>query len=187
MSNNDLVKAEAMTPDQLRAARALLGWSQARLGLRSNTSAYVVKKFELTGQVASVYRRPDLTNPLAAIRATLEAAGVEFTNGEALGVAAAAAAAEPVPITPGQVKFARRLLGWSKTQLGVRSGTSLHVVQTFERTGQVAKLYGRPRGQVDTVATIRATLEAAGIEFSNRRVPGVRGRTPSVRLRGQGE
>ena len=183
MSDDDLVKAGPVTPDQIRAARALLGWSQARLGLRSSTSAYVVKKFELTGQVASVHGRPDLTDPLAAIRATLEAAGVEFTNGEALR----GAAAETSPMTPGQVKFARKLLGWSQAQLGVRSGTSFHVVQTFERTGQVAKLYGRPRGQVDTVAAIRATLEVAGIEFGTRRVPGVRGRTPSVRLREQGE
>ncbi len=183
MSDDDVVKAERMTPDQLRAARALVGWSQTQLGLRSNTSQYVVKKFELTGQVASVHGRSDLTDPLATIRATLEAAGVEFANGEVSG----ATAAETVPITPGQVKVARKLLGWSRTQLGVRSGTSIHVVQAYERTGQVAKLYGRRLEQVDTVAAIRATLETAGVEFTNRRVPGVRGRTPSVRLREQGE
>ena len=67
-----------MTPDQLKAARALLGWSQLQLGLRSNTSTYVTKKFELTGQVASVRGRSDLTDPLATVRATLEAAGIEF-------------------------------------------------------------------------------------------------------------
>jgi hypothetical protein len=154
-----------------------------QLGLRSNTSQYLVKKFELTGQVASVHGRFDLTDPLAVIRATLEAAGVEFANGKVLG----GTAAEPAPVTPGQVQVARKLLGWSRTQLGVRSGTSIHVVQTFERTGQVAKLHGRRAEQVDTVAAIRATLEAAGIEFTNRRVSGVRGRTPSVRLRKQGE
>ncbi len=170
-------------PDQLRAARALLGWSQARLGLRSDTSAYVVKKFELTGQAAKVHGRPDLTDPLATIRATLEAAGVEFTNGEVSGVAAA----ETTPITPGQVTAARKLLGWSRTQLGVRSGTSIHVVQTFERTGHVAKLHGRRAEQVDTVAAIRAALEAAGIDFSNWQMPGMRGRTPSMRLRRRGE
>ena len=183
MSGDDLVKAEALTPDQLRAARALLGWSQTQLGLRSDTSKYVVKKFELTGQAAKVHGRPDLTDPLATIRATLEAAGVEFTNGEVSGVTAA----ETVPITPCQVKAARKLLGWNRTQLGVRSDTSIHVVQTFERTGQVAKLHGRRAEQVDTVAAIRATLEAAGIEFSNQRVPGTRGRTPSVKLRKHGK
>ncbi len=45
MSDDDLVKAEAMTPYQLRAARASLGWSQMQLGLRSNTSEHVVRKF----------------------------------------------------------------------------------------------------------------------------------------------
>lgn len=179
----DAVKVEAITPDQLRTARGLLGWSQTQLGLRSNTSAYVVKKFEMTGKVAGVHGRSDLTDPLATIRATLEAAGVEFTNGEALGKAAV----EATPISPGQVKAARKLLGWSRTQLGVCSGTSVHAVQAFERTGQVAHLYGRRMEQVDTIAAIRAALEAAGIEFSSRRVPGVRGRTPSLRLRKQGE
>ncbi len=75
-----------MTPDQVKAARALLGWSKLQLGLRSDTSLYVVKTFEQTGRVALVHRRPDLTNPLTAVRATLEAAGVEFTNGDAPGV-----------------------------------------------------------------------------------------------------
>ena len=175
MSDDDLGKVEAMTPDQLRAARALLGWSQGRLGFRSNTSAYVVKKFELTGQVAKVHGRPDLADPLGAIRATLESVGIEFTNGEASGIAAV----ETTLMTPGQVKFARKLLGWSQKQLGVSSGTSLHVVQTFERTGQVAKLYGRPRGQVDTVAALRATLEAAGVEFTDGDAPGVRLQKPA--------
>ncbi len=88
MSDNDLVKVEAMTSDQLRAARALLGWSQMQLGLRSNTSTYVVRKFELTGQIANVRRRPDLTDPLTTVRATLEAAGIEFIpeNGAGGGV-----------------------------------------------------------------------------------------------------
>ena len=75
-----------MTSEQLRAARGLLGWSQMQLGLRSDTSKHVVKKFELTGQVATVHRRPDLTDPLATVRATLEAAGIEFTDGDAPGV-----------------------------------------------------------------------------------------------------
>lgn len=157
-----------MTPDQLKAARALLGWSQTQLGLRSNTSQYVVKKFELTGQVASVHGRPDLTDPLATIRATLEAAGVEFTNGKVSG------AAETTPMTSGQVKSARKLLRWSQTHLGICSGTSLHVVQTFERTGQVAKLYGRPTEQVNPVDAIRVTLEAAGVVFTNGDQSGVK-------------
>lgn len=75
-----------MTPDQVKAARALLGWSKLQLGLRSDTSMHVVTTFEQTGRVALVHRRPDLTNPLTAVRAALEAAGVEFTNGDEPGV-----------------------------------------------------------------------------------------------------
>ncbi len=175
MSDDDLARTGPVTPDQMRAARALLGWSQTQLGLRSDTSAYVVKKFELTGQIASVRGRSDLTDPLAAIRVTLEAAGVEFANGEVSGVAAA----ETTPITPGQVKAARKLLGWSRTQLGVRSDTSIHVVQTFERTGHVAILYCRRTEQVDTVAAIRVALEEAGVEFTDEDTLG-------TRLRNQG-
>ncbi len=80
-------------------------------------------------------------------------------------------------MTPDQVKTARKLLGWNQIQLGVHSGTSIHMVRMFERMGHVAKLYGRTE-QVDTVAAIRATLEAAGVEFTN-------GDAPSVRLRKQ--
>ena len=75
-----------MTPDQVKAARALLGWSQLQLGLRSDTSIHVVRTFERTGRVRTVQRRPDLTSPLAAIRGALEAAGIELTNGNAPGV-----------------------------------------------------------------------------------------------------
>ena len=75
-----------MTPDQVKAARALLGWSRMQLGLRSDTSLAVIRAFEQTGRVAFVLRRPDLTDPLAAVRTTLEEAGVEFIEGDAPGV-----------------------------------------------------------------------------------------------------
>jgi len=63
-------------------------------------------------------------------------------------------------------------------QLGVYSGTSIHMVRMFERMGHVAKLYGRTE-QVDTIAVIRAALEAAGIEFTTGRMPGARLREPA--------
>jgi hypothetical protein len=55
----------------------------------------------------------------------------------------------------------------------MRSGTSMHTVRIFERSGQIAKLYCRTE-QVDAVAPVRATLEAAGIEFTNGDEPGVK-------------
>ena len=75
-----------MTPDQMKAARILLGWSQLQLSLRSDTSIHVVRTFEQTGRIMTVQRRPDLTDPVAAIRATLEEAGIEFTDGDEPGV-----------------------------------------------------------------------------------------------------
>lgn len=91
-------------------------------------------------------------------------------------------------MTPDQLKAARALLGWSFERLAARSGTSVAMVTEFEQTGRVVPLSSRSRMMpVDVVAAIRAALETAGVEFTNRRVPGVRGRTPSVRLREQGE
>ncbi len=77
-----------MTPDQLKAARALLGWSFDRVAARSGTSAQLVRTFEKTGRIVSmnIPGRPVPTDAVAAVRTTLEAAGVEFTNGDELGV-----------------------------------------------------------------------------------------------------
>ncbi len=77
-----------MTPDQLKAARALLGWSFVRVAARSGTSAQMVSTFEKTGRIASmnIPGRPVPIDAVAAVRATLEAAGIEFTNGKVPGV-----------------------------------------------------------------------------------------------------
>ena len=68
-----------MTPDQSRAARGLLDWSQAELAARSNLSESTVRDFEKGRRVPSI-------NNLAAIRRALEAAGVEFIDGNQPGV-----------------------------------------------------------------------------------------------------
>ena len=75
-----------MTPDQMKAARLLLGWSVDRLGALSDTSYQMVRTFEQTGRVMTMQRRLDPTDPIAAIRAALEEAGIEFTNGDVPGV-----------------------------------------------------------------------------------------------------
>jgi len=76
-------------------------------------------------------------------------------------------------VTPAQMKAARLLLGWNQILLGARSGTSVHTVRMFERSGHGSKLYGRT-DQVDAVAAVRTALEAAGIEFTDGDAPGVR-------------
>ena len=68
-----------MNPDQSRAARGLLDWSQAELAARSNLSESTVRDFEKGRRVPSI-------NNLAAIRRALEAAGVEFIEGDQPGL-----------------------------------------------------------------------------------------------------
>jgi transcriptional regulator with XRE-family HTH domain len=67
-------------PEQFRAARALLGWSQTVLGERAGMSLPTVKRLE-TGRGANVS-----DDARGKLQAALEAAGIEFTNGNAPGV-----------------------------------------------------------------------------------------------------
>ncbi len=68
-----------ISPEQSRAGRGLLDWSQTELGARANLSESTIRDFEKG-------RRVPTANNLAAIRRALESAGVEFTNGEQPGV-----------------------------------------------------------------------------------------------------
>jgi transcriptional regulator with XRE-family HTH domain len=68
-----------MTPAQSRAARGLIDWSQTELATHSNLSESTIRDFEKG-------RRQPSPNNLGAIQRALEAAGVEFTNGDRPGV-----------------------------------------------------------------------------------------------------
>jgi transcriptional regulator with XRE-family HTH domain len=68
-----------LLPEQSRAARRLLNWSRVRLAGRSNLRESAIRNFEESLRAPSV-------DKLAAIRAALEATGVEFTNGMRPGV-----------------------------------------------------------------------------------------------------
>ncbi len=71
----------AILPAQVRAARALLGWSQDQLAAASEIPKRTIARLEL-GEGSAQQRT------LAAIRSALEAAGVEFIaeNGGGAGV-----------------------------------------------------------------------------------------------------
>ncbi|RYF21987.1 MAG: hypothetical protein EOO77_04990 [Oxalobacteraceae bacterium] len=75
-----------ITPEQLREARAALGWSSERLATRSGTTVYGVIKYERFGRVASKRGQSRDFDALASFRAVLEAAGIEFTNSDPPGV-----------------------------------------------------------------------------------------------------
>ena len=68
-----------MSPDQCRAARAFLAWSQQELARRAKVGLSTLRDFEAR-------RRKPIPNNLAAIKTALEAAGIEFTNGDVPGV-----------------------------------------------------------------------------------------------------
>lgn len=62
-----------MSPEQCRAARNWLGWSQDELRKRASVGLSTVKDFE------SGTRKP-IPNNLAAIQKALEDGGIQFTS-----------------------------------------------------------------------------------------------------------
>lgn len=78
--------ATQITPNQMWAARLLLGWSRERLASHAGTTGPFVYAYETEGRVMTMFSRERSFDGLAAIRGTLEAAGVEFDNGGEPGV-----------------------------------------------------------------------------------------------------
>jgi transcriptional regulator with XRE-family HTH domain len=70
-----------ITSEQVRAARALIRWEQRDLAETSKVSLPSIKRLETTHGPLSAQPRT-----IEAIQAALEAAGVEFTNGDQPGV-----------------------------------------------------------------------------------------------------
>jgi len=64
-----------------------------------------------------------------------------------------------------QCKMARAALGWGVRDLAKAAGVSVDTVSRLERGEDLM-----PR----TLAAMRSTLEAAGVEFTNGEAPGVR-------------
>jgi ribosome-binding protein aMBF1 (putative translation factor) len=60
-----------MTPEQCRAARGWLGWSQVELAKRANVSTRTVAAFERADQTPQ-------PNNLAAMRRAIEVAGIRL-------------------------------------------------------------------------------------------------------------
>ena len=73
-------------------------------------------------------------------------------------------------ITGAQMRASRATLRWTAAQLAERSGISLPTVQRLEQHE------GIPPSHTSTLVSIKATLEAAGIEFigTPEDAPGIR-------------
>jgi transcriptional regulator with XRE-family HTH domain len=67
------------TPDQCRAARGLVGWSQDQLASAAKVAKATIANFELG-------KRTPYDRTLDDLVAALESAGVEFIDGEQPGV-----------------------------------------------------------------------------------------------------
>jgi transcriptional regulator with XRE-family HTH domain len=83
-----------MTPSQCRAARGLLNWTQDEMASAARVSVVTVRNFE-NGKSAPQRATLDV------MQRALEAAGVEFTNGEKVGVRLARATAAHLPAAAG--------------------------------------------------------------------------------------
>lgn len=72
-----LRKSQLLTPAQLRAARGLLGWSQAELAAAAGVAMRTVRRMEaLPDQEPVGGERPALD----AVRAALDAVGIELVE-----------------------------------------------------------------------------------------------------------
>jgi ribosome-binding protein aMBF1 (putative translation factor) len=70
-----------MSPEQSRAARGWLGWSQTELAKRASVSLSTVRDFEMG-------HRTPIPVTIAALRRAIESVGVEFIDekGKAVGI-----------------------------------------------------------------------------------------------------
>lgn len=79
-----------MTPEQCRAARKLLGWSQERLGHSAGLSQSAVVRFEGGGYVPG-------NGGADRLRAALEAAGVKLMSPDAPSAPSSALSTQSAP------------------------------------------------------------------------------------------
>jgi len=64
-----------ISSEQIKASRALLGWSAAELAKRSGVGATTLRRYEMLGGVPKAN-----LSVLMKLKVTLEQAGIEFTG-----------------------------------------------------------------------------------------------------------
>jgi transcriptional regulator with XRE-family HTH domain len=70
-------------------------------------------------------------------------------------------------ISPAQIRAARQLAGLSQADVAKTTGLSIPTIKRAESEREVSV-------SAEAVASIRAAIEAAGVEFTNGDQPGVR-------------
>lgn len=142
-----------MTPNECRAARALLGMSQRQLGISAGVDADSTRRFE--NQPATVSHRT-----VEKLKAQLQALGIIFSRTRtARGVRLTSWKAKKgqTGIEPLQIIAGRALLFWSQIDLGNAAGLNIASIKKFE--------HSLDRGHRFTLEQIVRTLRSAGIEF----------------------
>jgi transcriptional regulator with XRE-family HTH domain len=183
---------DLITADQLRAARGLLGWSQKELAVEAKVGRATIADFE-------VGKRRPYPRTLADLQRTLEAAGVEFVNGDDLGVKIK----RTILLAPRPALKERQ----THTQAGGvssnartpprRAGDQIDVTVTPEQVKTARELLGWSQAELavkvgvsETAITLferekrrllvldskalRNALESAGVEFTNFGEPSAR-------------
>ena len=62
-------------------------------------------------------------------------------------------------VTSGQIRAARALLDWTRSELSERSGVGISALMRFESAD------GVPSGNIKTIDAVKKALEEAGVEF----------------------
>lgn len=63
-------------------------------------------------------------------------------------------------ITSGQIRAARALLDWTRSELSEKSGVGISALMRFESAD------GVPAGNIKTIDAVKKALEDAGVEFT---------------------
>ena len=177
-----------MRPEQCRAARALLGWSQEQLAKAAHVSVNRVNGFESGSFVPG-------RSTLLRLRAFLVVSGIEFLDDEEglgirrVGLRKSPAIVEPNPktgetktapkhgpsISRAQARAARGFLGWSQAETSKRLSVGLSLLVSFEVGTRVPhqknlqkiqngfEAYGLRFDQLDGVQTVGLAMPAEPI------------------------
>jgi transcriptional regulator with XRE-family HTH domain len=179
-----------ITIRQIKAARALLGWSQSDLARYSGVSGPTIGRLESANEELGGREKTG-----EKIMAALISGGVEFIeeNGGGPGVRLR----NSVPKKPGgslthtelgqgtnisqqkrhpanvdivtmraiQLRMARAAIGWGVRELAEKAGVTANTVTRIENGADAKE---------STIHALQWALEAAGIEFTNGEQPGVR-------------